>query len=110
MVEGFDLALSLMKKLKVKLVTKYPVMQYACGLQAGDKVRLKKAIEVKNHSGKVIKFYPKGQIWTILPSAKSKPIVVWLLQEDGERHTWDDDKSLFKTFQVVRSSALARRK
>ncbi len=87
---------------KYKLVTKYPVKKYRCGLKAGDKIRLKKDILVRDHQGKPTgKIYPRGEIWTVLPGARERPVVVWFLQADGERHTWDDDKSIFEAFEIV---------
>ena len=92
-------------KSKYKHVTDYPVTKYKCGLKAGDRVRLKRDIVVRDHKGKPTgKVYRKGEKWTVLSGAKEKPLVVWFRQADGERQTWDDDKSIFDTFEIVRTS------
>jgi hypothetical protein len=87
-----------------RLVTEYPITEYKCGLKAGDKVKLKKDIIVTDHKGKPTgKKYSKGEIWIVLTGAKEDPIVVWFRQADGERHTWDDDKSIFETFEQIKN-------
>ena len=96
-----------MKKSKshYKLVSEYPIKKYKCGLKAGDRVRLKRNIVVQDHKGKPTgKVYPKGEIWTVLTGAKEKPVVVWFRQADGNRHTWDDDESIYEMFEVVQTS------
>ena len=92
-----------MAKEEWRFVNQYPIENYKCGLKAGDNVRLRHDIIIKDHKGKPTgKIYPKGEIWNILTGAKEEPMVVWLLQADGNRHTWDDDESIFETFEVVR--------
>jgi hypothetical protein len=87
---------------KIRFVSEYPIDQYRCGLKAGDKVRLKRDIVVHDSQGKPTGgIHRAGEVWRVLPGAKSKPIVVWLLQADGQRHTWGDDKSIFETFEQV---------
>lgn len=87
----------------IKFVSEYPIEQYRCGLKAGDQVRLKRDIVVKNSKGTPTgKVHPAGGIWRVLPGAKSQPIVVWLLQADGQRHTWDDDASFVDAFELVK--------
>ncbi len=91
-----------MTKNKWKFVHDYPITEYKCGLKAGDKVMLIKDIIITDHKGKPTgEIFSKGEIWTILSGAKEEPVVVWLLQADGERHTWDDDESIFDTFEKV---------
>lgn len=91
-----------MSKDNYQFVANYPVKKYRCGLKAGDKVRLKKQIVVRDHTGKPTgKIYPAGQIWTVLQGARKKPKVVWFRQTNGGSHTWDDDQSVFETFELV---------
>lgn len=93
-----------MKKTKWKFVSHFPIEHYKCGLNAGDRVSLKEDIIVKDFKGKPTgKVYPKGEIWEVLSGSKEEPVVVWFRQADGERHTWDDDESIFKTFEVVKN-------
>lgn len=92
-----------MTKDKYKHVTEYPITEYKCGLLAGDKIRLIEDIIIRDHKGKATgKKYNKGEIWPVLSGAKEEPVVVWLLQADGERHTWDDDNSIFETFEKLK--------
>jgi hypothetical protein len=75
-----------------KLVTEYGVTSYACGLRAGDRVKLKKPLTICDHSGTPTGVvYPAGEVWTVLSGSKEDPGVVWFRQSDGERYTWDDD-------------------
>ena len=78
--------------LEYKLVMGYDVRSYACGLSAGDRVELRKAIVVLDHTGVPTGVVnPAGEIWTVLTGSESDPGVIWFRQPDGDRHTWDDD-------------------
>ena len=85
-----------------KLVTEFPVVEYQCGARAGDSLRLRKDIVVRNHLGN-----PTGQvhradeIWQVLRGTESPPTVVWLRQPDGKSHTWDDDPGLWEWFERI---------
>jgi hypothetical protein len=91
-------------KPKWKFIDTYDVGEYRCGLKAGDSVRLKRDIHLIDHlgnrTGDVLR---AGEIWGILPGATEDPGVVWLRQPDGERHTWDDDPSIFEWFEKIDS-------
>ena len=77
---------------KYVLVTEYPVVEYKCGLKAGDMVRLKKDLIVRDHRNRPTgKINRKGEVWTVQRGANEGRIDVWLKQPDGEMHTWDDD-------------------
>jgi len=85
-----------------KLIGDYPIKKYSCGLTAGQKVRLRKDIVVKDHTGKPTGAVHKaGEIWEVLSGSKEPLIVVWLRQPDGKRHTWDDNPSIFDHFEVI---------
>jgi hypothetical protein len=85
-----------------KFISEYPIKEYKCGLKAGDKIKIRKDIIVRDYKGNPTgKIYPQGEIWSVLPGAKEKEIVVWLLQADGERHTWNDDNTIYENFEVV---------
>ena len=89
-------------KSKFKLIGEYPIKEYACGLTAGQKVKLLKDIVMEDHHGKPTgSIYNAGEIWEVLSGSKEPPIVVWLRQPDGKRHTWDDDSSIFDYFEVI---------
>ncbi len=89
---------------KIRFISSYPVKRYKCGLRAGERIRIKQAVAVRNHRGKPTgKIYPVGEIWTVLSGAREKPVVVWLLQADGGCCTWDDSLEIFDTFEIVRN-------
>ena len=76
---------------------------YRCGLRAGDSLVLIKDIDVKTWEGiPTGKVHRQGEIWRVLPGVKTDSKVVWLLQPDGERYTWDDNDSVFEYFSRQR--------
>jgi hypothetical protein len=91
-------------KNKWKLIADFPVKKYACGLVAGQRVRLRKNFQVKDPGGKVVgPIHKAGEIWEVLKGSDEPPIVVWLRRPDDEQHTWEDSISIFDTFEIVRS-------
>jgi hypothetical protein len=54
-----------MKK-KFKLVTKFPVLSYKCGLKVGDRVRLKQDIVIQPGSSLPQKVLKKGGVWRVI--------------------------------------------
>ena len=81
-----------------RLVTKYNLMVYPCGLKAGDELELLRRIEVQNHDGSATgQLHEPGEIWIVLAGVKSEPDVIWLRQPDGEQHTWDE--TIFEWFK-----------
>ncbi len=93
-----------MNKDSFNLVTDYPLTEYRCGARAGDQVRLRHNVDIKDSRGRRTgKVYPKGEVWTVLSGANEKPVVVWLRQTDGQTHTWDDGDVFLKTFEMIRS-------
>lgn len=82
------------RKLKWKLITRYDVLEYQCGLKAGDYVRLRRDLVIRYHDGRPTgDVYRAGQIWKVLAGASEDPGVVFFLRPDGKMHTWDDDAS-----------------
>ena len=87
---------------KYKLPAEFPVMEYKCGLKAGDKVKLIRNLVITDDYGLPTgKAYPKDEIWTVEPGAKGDTVVVWFRRADGKLHTWDDDESVYKIFRKV---------
>jgi len=81
--------------------------EYECGVWPGQYLYLTKDLPVTDHLGKVVKVFESGQRWLVIPPSTpvwavnpSPNIPVWLVQPDGERHTWDDDDSLFEHFET----------
>lgn len=74
-----------------KLVTEYTLTEYPVGFQAGDRVRLKRLLEIKDHRGRMTgERHEPGEIWTILPGVVDEPQTIWLMDPDGSRQTWDE--------------------
>jgi hypothetical protein len=85
-----------------KYVDRYDVLEYRCGLRAGDQVRLRRDLEVKDWQGNSTgEVHIAGTIWKVLPGASDDPGVVFLIQPDGQRHAWDDDLSIYEWFERV---------
>jgi hypothetical protein len=79
-----------------------PMLEYRCGLVAGQRVALKKDLVIRDHRGEPTgKVNPAGEIWEVLVGITSDP-VLWFRCPDGSRHTWDDEASTVeKWFQVI---------
>ena len=90
------------KKPEWKLVTDFSVAEYQCGLRAGDHIRLKSDIVVKDVKGRATGIVHKaGEVWTVLCGAKDDPGVLRLQQADGKPHFWDDDMTVFDRFDKI---------
>ena len=90
------------KKPEWKLVTEFSVAEYQCGLHAGDNIRLKSDIVVKDVKGRATGTVHKaGEVWTVLRGARDDPSVLRLRQADGETHFWDDDMTVFHQFETL---------
>jgi hypothetical protein len=92
-------------KPKWKLVTEYPITEYQCGVRAGEKVRLRQELVVRDTRGKPSRVHHVGEIWTVLSGSVEPPVVVLLRQPDGERHTWDDGDIFWTWFERVDDNA-----
>ena len=88
-------------KKKWQLVTDHDVLKYSCGLKAGDQVRLLESLSISQGGKPTGLVLPKGQIWTVLKGSTDSPGVIWFRRPDGKVHTWDDKRSIFKTFSLV---------
>ncbi len=85
-----------------KLITEYDVTSYKCGLVAGDRVRVRKDIVVRDWRGKPTgKVHRAGEVWIVLRGSSDDPGVVWLRQPDGRSHTWDDKPEIWNWFERV---------
>ena len=87
------------KETKWQLVSDYPITEYKCGVRAGDRVRLRRDLVVRDHKGKPTRTHPAGEAWTVLSGSSVPPLDVWLKQPDGERHTWSDDDEFWNWFE-----------
>ena len=80
-------------------VCTFTIERYRCGLRAGDHLRLIRDLQVEDGEGAVARVIPAGTIWEVLNGAIEDPDALWLEQPDGELHSWDDDLSIFDTFE-----------
>jgi hypothetical protein len=80
-------------------VCTFTIEQYQCGLRAGEQLRLRQDFPIRNAEGAVISVVPAGSIWTVLTGATEDPDTVWLEEPDGELHSWDDDATIYETFE-----------
>ena len=83
-------------------VTEYPVTDYQCGARAGDEVRLRHDIVVREHddapTGEV---HCAGEVWMVLCGSVEQPPVIWLRQPNGQTHTWSDDSDFLAHFELL---------
>lgn len=87
---------------KWKFIVRPVIEKYKCGLNAGDRLQLKVDLKVKDNKGRVVCIERKGGIWSVIAGVTGGDRIIWLLQPDGAEHTWDDDDSIFDTFQIVK--------
>lgn len=91
-----------MKTPAFRLVSNFGVKVYRCGVRAGSYLRLRHDIPIRDHIGASIgKVLHAGEVWKVLPGSKDDVGTVRLMQPDGKLHTWDDDPTLFETFDVI---------
>ncbi len=84
-------------------ITEFNISEYKCGLKAGDRVVLKIDLPIYDEEGESSdRVYKSGEIWTVLTGAEKDPTALWLRQEDGCLHSWDDDASIFDTFELIK--------
>lgn len=86
-----------------KLVGEYDIDAYQCGLKAGDRVRLRRELTIRDQTGQTSEVHPSSEIWTVLRGSSHDPSVVWLRQANGKRHTWDDTEEIFEWFERIDS-------
>lgn len=68
-----------------------------CGLKSGDRISLKKSLQITNHRNEVTDVIERGVPWEVI-GPEYEDGIVWLRDPRGELHTWDDDKSIFEYF------------
>jgi hypothetical protein len=65
--------------------------EYPCGVRAGERLRLKRDLELLDHEGRPTRgVIPAGSIWLVLAGIPREPDVVWLQEPSGREHTWDE--------------------
>src|SRR4051794_11626748 len=89
-------------KSKWKLVVDFPITEYRCGVRAGEQVRLRQQLVVRDHRDRPKKIREPGEIWTVVRGAAEEPRVVWLREPDGTSHTWDDSDVFWSWFERLR--------
>jgi hypothetical protein len=86
-------------------ITEFDLLEYRCGLRAGDLVRLIKDLAIVDDDDCPIGVHRQGEIWGVLSGSHQDPNVLWLQRPNGEWHTWDDDESVWDQFERAGSSA-----
>ena len=85
-----------------KLVTadQMTLEEYACGVKAGDILRLRSDLHIRDSHGQPTdKIQPAGEKNVVLFGNRDEPDVIWLERPDGEQHTWD--LSILDTFELT---------
>ena len=73
---------------------------YPCGVTAGDVLRLRSELKIRDHDGKFTGVdHPAGEENVVLFGNPDVPDVIWLERPDGERHTWDE--TVLETFELT---------
>ena len=94
------------EKAEWKLVNADSVTEYKCGARAGERVRLRKDIVVRDERGELTgDVHRAGEIWSITRGSAVPPLDVWLRQPDGHTHTWTDDNNFWSWFERVDEDA-----
>jgi hypothetical protein len=81
-------------------VDKFTVERYACGLVAGEKLRLKRRPSVEaSDDESPMSDYSIGEVMEVLLGSDLDPGTVLLERANGEMVSWDDDESIFDDFE-----------
>src|SRR5688572_19010275 len=93
-------------KAQYKLVTEYPVTEYRCGARAGQRVRLRRGLVVRDDQNKPTGMvHAIGEVWTVVRGASEEPRVLWLREPSGASQTWSDDDEFWDWFERVTDNA-----
>lgn len=85
-----------------KLVSRFDIATYQCGLKAGMTLRLKAPLVIRTSDGSPTgEVFAAGSEWVVLEGSSEDRTAVFLRDPSGDPHTWDDDPSLFDTFEIV---------
>jgi hypothetical protein len=77
-----------------------PSFRYRCGLAPGDQICVRRDFPVIDARGKQVGIHPKGEIWRV-SAPSSQEGLLWLQAPSGDAHTWDDDATVYDTFEPV---------
>lgn len=80
------------------------ITRYKCGLMAGQRVRLKKELVIRDHHGKPTgNIHPVGEQWTVLAGVSTDPVLQFK-QADGSRHFGDDNAASVNEWFEIEST------
>jgi hypothetical protein len=89
-------------KLKWQLIGEYPITEYQCGARAGDQVKLRRDLVIRDHKGMPTgELHREGEICAVVNGCAVPPLDVWLKWPDGERHTWSDNDGFWEWFERI---------
>jgi hypothetical protein len=83
------------------------INRYRCGLCVGQLISLKEDLVIRGSENEFVRVIQRSQPWSVigpgyeLISKKFNDSVLWLRDPTGVVQTWDDDESVFETFEVV---------
>jgi hypothetical protein len=85
--------------------------KYRCGLSTGNRLMLKKPLQIVQVDGTPVSTHLPGLEWLVLApgfdlvSESYAESVVWLREPEGYDHTWNDDGSIFDFFEIICGSS-----
>ena len=81
-------------------INSFTVQRYGCGLLAGERIRVKRQALAEPASGDETQIaYPVDEVMEVLLGSDLDPGTVLLERTNGETISWDDDASIFETFE-----------
>ena len=77
---------------------------YPGGLKAGDRLRLKRDLQIRDHEGRETgEVLSAGPLWTVVHGLPDEPEVLWLHEPEGDLHTWSEPDAA-DAFDLVASA------
>lgn len=81
------------------LETEFSDADYKCGARPGEVLRLQRELPVRDHRGKPDgPPHPAGGLWRVLKPRAGTPGILWMRNDRGKLHTWDDSADLWNWF------------
>ncbi len=75
-------------------VCTFTVVEYRCGLRAGENLRLIQEFIAPDGG-----HFSIGTVWKVLSGAVEDPGCLWLADPGGEEYSWYDNDRIFDTFE-----------
>lgn len=79
----------------------HTLLQYPCGVSAGERLRLRRVLHLETELGRPIgQTIGTASAWVVLAGDPQNPEVVWFEDPRGELHAWDA-ASLWQDFEAM---------